>query len=124
MENTVQKVEVEVEKVVDVVGEIVEKAATEVKTEVVAEVAKAEILITDTEKLALREIENDFLKTRMEIERLEKKAAELQKRFPQVLEQLTKKYVTNPAEYVFNTLALKFDRRTPQAQILPPAPRQ
>ena len=103
----VEAVEKKVEAAVNTVAKVLDTATGEV-----THVAKgAVIAITAEEKLAIRELENKFLKTQMEITRLQNIAQEVQKNFPALIEQLKQKYVVDPATYVFDSIKLEFLRK-------------
>lgn len=104
LENAVQAVETEAKKVeTEVVNEVKQTVA-----KVKPEVAKGLQEISTEEKLAIREIENEYLKAQMEINRLSQITQAAQKRFTSTVEALTKKYLINPAENVFDNIELKF----------------
>lgn len=103
----VEAVEKKVEAAVNTVAKVLDTATGEV-----THVAKgAVIAITAEEKLVIRELENKFLKTQMEITRLQNVAQEVQKNFPMLIEQLKQKYVVDPATYVFDSAKLEFRRK-------------
>lgn len=119
MDGIAQEVKQEVAKVETEVKDETKTLAADVEKEVRAVVepakefvVKAEIEITTEEKLAIREIENQYLKAQMEISRLSQQASLLQKQFPAMIDQLTKKYVVSPAEYLFDSARLIFTRKT------------
>jgi type IV secretory pathway VirB4 component len=103
------------------VQEVVKEVKAEVvkvEGEVVAEVAKIEKAVekviqelTAEEKLAIREIENAYLKAQMEIQRLSEITKKAQKDFTETVEKLTKKYVVNPATWLFDNVELVFKKR-------------
>lgn len=97
----------EVKSVVKAVEEKVE----EVVGNVVHTAEKSVVTITAEEKLVIRELENKFLKTQMEITRLQNVAQEVQKNFPAAIEQLKKKYVIDPANFIFDVATLEFRRK-------------
>ena len=89
-----------------------------VEGEVVAEVAKAEKFVeavrqelSAEEKLAIREIENAYLKAQMEIQRLSQITQKAQKDFTDTVEKLTKKYVVDPATWLFDNVELVFKKK-------------
>lgn len=102
------------EKIEAVVGEVVTKAEA-IAEEVVAEVKKVaeriRVDINTEEKLAVRELENNFLKAQMEMTRLQGLIQQYQKSFTSNIEGLTKKYVINPAEFVFDSIELAFKKK-------------
>lgn len=110
----VAEVKADAQVVEEKVAAVAESVTSEVK-EVVARVVnvaeKSVIAITTEEKLAIREIENKFLKTQMEITRLQSVAQEVQKSFPSMVEQLKQKYVVDPATYLFDSAKLEFRRK-------------
>lgn len=98
-----------IETVVEGAVAAVEGEAKSVAEAVVAEVAKVEekvkaavVQITADEKLFLREVELEFLKAQMEIQRLTKLAEEKSKSYTANIEQLFVKYGITKAEYVFD----------------------
>ena len=102
-------------------ADVIEKVEAEVKAvegAVVAEVAKVEKAVekvlqelTAEEKLAIREIENAYLKAQMEIQRLSQITQKAQKDFTDTVEKLTKKYAIDPAVYLFDNVELLFKRK-------------
>jgi len=104
----------DVEKVVEEVKAEVVKVETEVKAEVV-EVEKAveKVIqeLTADEKLAIREIENAYLKAQIEVNRLSTITQKAQKDFTETVEKLTKKYVVDPATWIFDNVELVFKKR-------------
>jgi len=107
IETVVKSVETEVVKVAEEVKAEVVKVAEEAK----AEVKKLTQELTAEEKLAIREIENAYLKAQMEINRLSTITQKAQKDFTAEVEALTKKYVINPAEWLFDNVALLFRKK-------------
>ena len=103
----VKAVEMEAEAAVNTVKKVLNTATGEV-THVAT---GAVVAITAEEKLVIRELENKFLKTQMEITRLQSIAQEVQKNFPALIEQLKQKYVVDPATYVFDSAKLEFRRK-------------
>ena len=113
-EGIVAEVKAEVKAVETKVETAVKSAVAEVKKveeKIVHTAENAVIAITAEEKLAIRELENKFLKTQMEITRLQNVAQEVQKNFPMLIEQLKQKYVVDPATYVFDSNKLEFRRK-------------
>src|ERR1035437_1057359 len=96
-------VEAEVKAVEAEVVAVAEKAAVEVK--------KLTQELTAEEKLAIREIENEYLKAQMEIQRLSQITQGAQKKFTDTVETLVKKYGVEPATWVFDNLKLIFVRK-------------
>jgi hypothetical protein len=102
-------------------SELVNEVVAEVKAvegEVVAEVAKVEKAVekvlqelTAEEKLAIREIENAYLKAQMEIQRLSQITQKAQKDFTDTVEKLTKKYAIDPAIWLFDNVDLLFKKK-------------
>jgi hypothetical protein len=93
--------------VVEAVKQEVVKVAEEVK----AEVVKAAQDINAEEKLVIREIENEYLKAQIEINRLSQITQNAQKNFTSTVEGLAKKYAMAPAEWVFDNVSLTFKRK-------------
>lgn len=117
-ENLVQEVEAlakeAAEKVEGVATEVkaeVVKVVEEVKTDVVKEVEKIRQELSTEEKLAIRELENTYLKAQIEINRLSTVTQKSQQEFTKTVENLTRKYVINPAEWVFDNVDLYFRRK-------------
>jgi hypothetical protein len=102
-ETLVQKVEAEVKAVEAEVVKVVEAVLPEVK--------KLTQEITDGEKLAIREIELEYVKAQAEIQRLSQITQGAQKKFTDIVEGLVKKYGVTPAEWVFDNLKLVFTRK-------------
>ena len=64
--------------------------------------------ITDAEKLAIREIENEFLKATIDINRLTQVVNASQKKFTNNIEALVQKYLINAKEMQFDNIKLEF----------------
>ena len=114
VEDLASEVKAEVKAVETKVETAVKGAVAEVKTveeKIVHTAENAVVAITAEEKLVIRELENKFLKTQMEITRLQSIAQEVQKNFPALIEQLKQKYVVDPATYVFDSAKLEFRRK-------------
>ena len=97
----------------EVKAEVV-KVAEEVKAEVVKvaeEVKKITQELSAEEKLAIREIENGYLKAQIEINRLTQITQKAQKDFESTVKALTTKYVIDPADWLFDNVALIFKRK-------------
>jgi type IV secretory pathway VirB4 component len=103
MATVIEKVKEEVKAVEAEVVKVVEAVLPEAK--------KLTQEITAEEKLAIREIENLYLKTQMEIQRLSQITQKAQQDFTKTIEDLVKKYVVSPAEWVFDNLKLQFTRK-------------
>jgi hypothetical protein len=80
------------------------------KQEVTAEPAPV-IDTTDAEKLQAARIEVSFLKTQQEIERQKQLAQNLQRGFPQFVENLAKKYHVDMQSYFFDAAEGNFKRK-------------
>jgi hypothetical protein len=106
IETEVKAVETKMEAVAAEVVAEVKKVVEEVKPAVVR--LKQEI--TTEEKLAIREIENEYLKAQMQINALSQTTQNAQKKFTSTVEALAKKYVINPAELVFDNITLEFKK--------------
>jgi hypothetical protein len=63
------------------------------------------------EKLIIREIENEYLKAQIEINRLSQITQSAQKKFTDTVEGLVKKYGVSPAEWLFDNVSLQFKRK-------------
>lgn len=100
VENTAVAVE---EKVVETMKTVEEK--------VVKVVEKVFQELTSEEKLAIREIENSYLKAQIEINRLSQVTQKAQGDFTAKVESLTKKYVIDPATWEFNNVDLIFRKK-------------
>ena len=101
----------EVPKVIE--GVIADVKAVEATVENTVAEAKAEITrieISVEEKLNIRNIENDFLKQTMEIQRLQASSAQLQKQFPAYIESLVKKYSVDVKKFNFDAVTLGFNK--------------
>jgi len=102
-------------------SEVVNEVVAEVKKiegEVVAEAVKVEKAVEKVlqelsaeEKLAIREIENAYLKAQMEINRLSQVTQKAQQDFTKKVEELTRKYAVDPALWVFNNIELRFEKK-------------
>lgn len=95
---------------VDVI-EAVEAEVVKVAEEVKAEAVKLTQELTAEEKLGIRELENEYLKAQMEIQRLSQITQGAQKKFTETVDSLVKKYEVSPAEWVFDNLKLVFTRK-------------
>ena len=100
VESEVKKVEAEVVKV-----------AEEVKAEAVKIVEKVRQELTAEEKLAIREIENSYLKAQVEINRLSQQTQQAQQQFTATVERLTKKYTVDPTLWLFDNVELLFKKK-------------
>jgi type IV secretory pathway VirB4 component len=100
-----------VETVVNAVEAEVVKVAEEVKAEVVKAVERFTQEITAEEKLVIREIENEYLKAQMEIQRLSQITQGAQKKFTDTVDSLVKKYAVSPAEWLFDNISLQFKKK-------------
>ena len=96
----------------------VKAEVVKVEAEVKAEIAKVEKAVekvlqelTAEEKLAIREIENAYLKAQMEIQRLSQITQKAQKDFTDTVEKLTKKYVVDSATWLFDNVELVFKKK-------------
>jgi hypothetical protein len=107
IETEVKAAEAEVVKVAEEVKAEVVKVADEVK----AEVKKVTQELSAEEKLAIREIENGYLKAQIEINRLTQITQKAQKDFESTVKTLTTKYVIDPAEWLFDNVALIFRKK-------------
>ncbi len=88
-------------------GEVVGEAKEVVK---VAE--KVIQTLTAEEQLAFRNIENEFLKAQAEINRLTQTTQAKQHEFSNYSTALLRKYLLEPTEWVFDTVALRFQRKS------------
>ncbi len=118
LETEVKSIEAEAEKVTGEVKAEAVKVAEEVKAEVVkvaekvsTEAKKTTQELTAEEKLAIREIENGYLKAQIEINRLTQITQKAQKDFESTVKALTTKYVIDPADWLFDNVALIFKRK-------------
>ncbi len=85
--------------------------AVEGEVKKIEEAVKAAIVsLTGDEKFALRDIELEYLKTQMEIQRLTKVAEPKAKQYQEVVEGLMQKYALSKAEYVFDAAKLAFTK--------------
>ena len=105
--SVIDQVEAEVKAVE---GEVV-KVVEEVKAEVVKVAEKVVQELSAEEKLYIREVENEYLKAQMEIQRLSQITQGAQKKFTDYVETLTKKYVISPVEFVFDNISLTFRKK-------------
>ena len=111
MPNVTVEVEQEVKKIATAVETAVAPVAKAVKAEVAKVVEKTTQEITADEKLIIRELENGYLKAQIEINRLSQITQSAQKDFTANVEALTKKYVVDPASWVFDNVKLQFTRK-------------
>jgi copper chaperone CopZ len=107
VETEVKAVEAEVTKVEGVVFAEAKKVVEEVK----AEVKKLTQALTAEEKLAIREIEVVYLKAQGQIQSLSQTTQKAQADFTKIIENLTKKYAVDPAEWLFDNVELIFKRK-------------
>jgi hypothetical protein len=117
---------------VETVVKAVEAEVTKVEGEVVAEVKKIEAdarcfpcespsvkaeakkltqVLSADEKLMIREVENSYLKAQMEIQRLSQITQKAQQDFTKIVEDLTRRYLLNPAEWLFDNVSLEFKKK-------------
>ena len=96
----------------------VKAEVVKVEAEVKAEIAKVEKAVekvlqelTAEEKLAIRQIENSYLKAQLEINRLSTITQKAQQDFTKTVEDLTRKYLINPVEMVFDNIELRFTKK-------------
>jgi flagellar biosynthesis/type III secretory pathway protein FliH len=96
----------------------VQKAVAEVKTEaeklaeaVKAGVEKGLVELELADKFVVRDIENTFLKTQAEFNRLQQNLQAIQKQFPELVEKFSKKYLLDPAEWAFDAARLAFVKK-------------
>ena len=87
----------------------VEGAVDTAVAEVKAEITRIEI--SAEEKLNVSNIENDFLKQTMEIQRLQASTAQLQKQFPAYIDALVKKYSVDVKTFQFDAVTLGFTKK-------------
>ena len=111
MPNVTVEVEQEVKKAAVAVETAVAPVVKAVKAEVAKIVEKTTQEITDAEKLAIREIENTYLKSQIEINRLSQITQKAQQDFTANVEALTKKYVVPAETWVFNNVSLIFQKK-------------
>jgi|SRR5271154_2419614 len=121
VKEVVAEVKAEAEKVATAVTAEVAKVEAEVKPAVKPAVEHLLQELTAEEKLAIREIENEYLKAQIEINRLSVITQNAQKNFSTVVETLKNKYVIDPAEWVFDNIALVF-KKTPTVAAPPVTP--
>ena len=94
----------------EVVNEVVAEAkAVEVAVEKAVEKVLQEL--STEEQLFIRNVENEYLKASMELQRLQQVTQNCQKQFQAKVEELTKKYALSPLEWVFDTVALSFKKK-------------
>jgi uncharacterized protein YeeX (DUF496 family) len=95
--------------------ETLKEAVTEVIKETEAKVEKIEqairVEISDAEKLVVRNLENEFLKAQMEMQRLTATLKNIQEQFPKLVDTYVKKYALDPAVYVFDAVELAFKKK-------------
>jgi len=108
VEEVTKTVEIKVEDAVVAVENEAKKVVAEVKTEAKA----ATVKLTADEKLALRDLEVVFLKAQQQASAIENQMKELRSNFQAKVDEYTKRYVLDKAEYVFDGVALEFKRIT------------
>jgi hypothetical protein len=111
MPNVTVEVEQEVKKVAAAVETAVAPVAKAVKAEVAKVVEKTTQELTDAEKLAIRELENSYLKVQIEINRLSQITQKAQADFTTNVEALIKKYVTPTETWAFDNVQLLFRKK-------------
>lgn len=110
--NEAKKIEAKVEAVAGEVKSEVVKVAEEVKAAVIKVVDKAAHdnttlqVISDAEKLSIREIENVYLKAQIQINTLSQTTQKAQADFTKTVEVLAKKYALDPAIWAFDNVEL------------------
>ena len=102
LENEVKAVETKVETVVAEVKKEVET--------VVEKVEAAVIEIKAEERLFLRECELEFLKSQVELQRLQKVAETKTKEYQSFVEKLVAKYMIDKSKYVFDGVTNTFKK--------------
>ena len=100
----------EIVEKVEAVAAAVEGEVKKIEGEVVAEVKAAFVQIVAEEKLVLREIELEYLKGQMEIQRLAKMTEAKSKAYTDFIEGLYTKYGLNKAEYLFDAAVNQFKK--------------
>lgn len=108
VETTVEKVETKTIEEVKAVETDIKKAVTVVK----ADAKNLSIKLTAEEKLALRDMEVVFLKAQQQYAQLENQMKEIRNNFQAKVDEFTKKYLIDKAEYVFDGVALEFRKIT------------
>lgn len=96
VETVVEDVKQEVIQVVEEVKAVAKKVAPEISAE---------------EKLVIREIENSYLKSQIEIQRLSQITQKAQADFTKTVEDLTKRYAIDPAQWLFDNVTLSFRKK-------------
>jgi hypothetical protein len=84
-------------------------AAVESKADKI--VAAVRIELTDAEKLVIRNVENEYLKAQMELQRLSSVTQNASRQFTNTVESYVKKYAIDPAVHVFDTVELVFKKK-------------
>jgi len=97
--------------VIEEVKQEVAKVVDEAKAEMVKVYEKVSQELSAEEKLGIREIENAYLKAQIEITRLTQITTKAQADFTKTVEDLTKKYVVDPASWIFDNVALQFRKK-------------
>lgn len=95
------------EAIVGAVQTIEGAPAAEVKT-IEAEIKAIEI--STEEKLNLRNLENDFLKNTLELQRLQQALSTTQKQFPAYIQSLAKKYSVDEKLFQFDAIKQVFSK--------------
>jgi|ERR1035437_7406099 hypothetical protein len=98
------------EAVKAVEGEVV-KVAEEVKSAVTKTVEKVTQELSTDEKLAIREIENSYLKAQLQVQALSQTTQKAQVDFTRVVENLARKYVLDPSVWVFDNVELIWKKK-------------
>lgn len=114
VETVVEEVKQEVVKVAEEAKQEVGVVVTEVKkvgSEVVVEAKKLTQELSAEEKLAIREVENAYLKAQMEIQRLSQITQKAQQDFTKNVENLAKKYALDSSRWVFDNVELIWKKR-------------
>jgi hypothetical protein len=89
----------------------VEAAVKAIEAKVVKFAEGARVEISVEEKFFVTKMENEFLKSQLEIQRLTKIVENTQKQYVAFLEGLTKKYAINPLTHMFNNIELVFTKK-------------
>lgn len=111
VESAGEETTVQVQEVPEVKAEPKAVAKTSKKADVKAKVAPREVPIKADEKLALRDMELNFLKAQSQVQNLTHSMQDTQRNFTQFVENLAKTYNIDTQLYIFDAVSLSWKIR-------------
>lgn len=108
--NEVKKIETAVESVVETVAKDIYEGAKTFEQVIENEANRVKVILASDEKLALRELEVEFLKAKDAMQTAAKTIEETQKKFQDNVNALVQKYLVNPAEWSFDLVTFEFNK--------------